>query len=83
MFRSGEPARIIRANQQSGRNPSGAKAKQLCLDDASAASCHEISSEKVKHRAERRAQNETFASVPSLLQGHAPIDSLCGVYLAV
>ena len=35
---------------------------------------YEISSEKVKHRAERRAQNETFALVPSFLQGYTSID---------
>jgi len=37
---------------------------------------YEISSEKVEHRAERQAQNETFAPVPSFLQGHTPIDTL-------
>jgi hypothetical protein len=36
----------------------------------------EISSEKVKHRAERRAQNETFTPVPSFLQGYTSIDRL-------
>jgi hypothetical protein len=38
---------------------------------------YEISSEKVKHRAERRAQNETFAPLPSfdvlVLWGHTSI----------
>ena len=37
---------------------------------------YEITGEKVKHRAERRAQNETFAPVPSFLQGHTSIDTL-------
>jgi hypothetical protein len=35
---------------------------------------YEITGEKVIHRAERRAQNETFALVPSLLQGNTSID---------
>jgi len=35
---------------------------------------YEITGEKVKHRAERRAQNETFAPVPSFLQGHTSIN---------
>jgi hypothetical protein len=34
----------------------------------------EISSEKVKPRAEWRAQNETFEPVPSFLQGHTSIN---------
>jgi len=42
---------------------------------------YEISGEKVKHRAERRAQNETFALVPSLLQGHTSIDRVSRVFL--
>ena len=37
---------------------------------------YEIDSEKVKHRAECRAQNEIFAPVPSFLQGHTSIDSV-------
>jgi len=48
----------------------------LCLEAASGAVAYEISSENVKHRGERRAQNETFAPVPSLLQGAASIDTL-------
>jgi hypothetical protein len=36
-------------------------------------SCSEVSSEKVKHRAECREQNETFAPLPSFLQGHISI----------
>jgi hypothetical protein len=60
---------------QSRCNPSGTKAKQLCLEDASGGVAYEISSEKVKHRAERQAQNETFALVPSFLQGHTSIDA--------
>jgi hypothetical protein len=56
-------------------DPSGTKAKQLCLEAASAANCFAINSEKVKHRAERRAQNETFAPVPSFLQGHTSINT--------
>jgi len=43
----------------------------------------EIICAKVKHRSEHEPDDETFALVPSLLQGRAPIDSLCGVYLAV
>jgi len=35
---------------------------------------YEISSEKVKDCAERRTQNETFAPLPSFLQGHTSID---------
>jgi len=41
----------------------------------------EISSEKVKHRAERRTQNETFAPVPSSLQGHTPIKRVSSRFL--
>jgi len=37
---------------------------------------YEISSEKFKHRAERRAQNEIFAPVPSFLQGYTSIVSV-------
>jgi hypothetical protein len=40
----------------------------------------EISSEKVKHRAERPAQNETFAPVPSFLQGRTSIDRVRQVF---
>ena len=34
---------------------------------------NEISGEKVKHRTEYRTQNETFARVPSFLQGRTSI----------
>jgi hypothetical protein len=34
---------------------------------------YEISSEKFKHRAERRAQDETFAPMPSFLQSYTSI----------
>jgi len=64
-------------------NPSGTKAKQLCLEDASGASCCEISSEKFKHHAEHRAHNETFAPMPSLLQGHTSIDRVSSCFLVV
>ena len=37
---------------------------------------YEISSEKVKHLSERRAQNETLALMPSFLQGHTSITLL-------
>jgi hypothetical protein len=37
---------------------------------------YEIGSEKVKHRAEGRTQIETFAPVPSFLQGRTSIDTL-------
>jgi hypothetical protein len=37
---------------------------------------HEISSEKVAHRAERRAQKETFALVPSFLQSYTSMAAL-------
>jgi len=71
-------------------NPCGTKAqpeadpalaeKQLCLEDAGGACCYEISSEKVKHRAERREYDETFALVPSLgvllLWGRTSIDTV-------
>jgi hypothetical protein len=36
---------------------------------------YEISSEKVKDGAKRQAQNETFALLPSFLQGHTSIDT--------
>jgi hypothetical protein len=39
-----------------------------------AGGAYEISSKKVKHRAERRARYETFAPVPSFLQGHTSIE---------
>jgi hypothetical protein len=42
---------------------------------------YEISSEKVKHRAERRAQNETLAPVPSFLQGHTSINTVSPVFV--
>jgi hypothetical protein len=42
---------------------------------------YEISSEKVKHCAERRAQNETFAPVPSFLHGHTSIDTVSSGFL--
>jgi hypothetical protein len=42
---------------------------------------YETTCEKVKHRAERRAGNETFALVPSLLQGHTSIDRVSRVFL--
>jgi hypothetical protein len=33
------------------------------------------------HRAERRAQNETFAPVPSFLQGHTSINTVSSGFL--
>jgi len=51
----------------------------LCLEGASGRVAYAISSEKVKHRAERRAQDETFALVPSFLQSHTSIDTLSAV----
>jgi hypothetical protein len=63
------------AKMRSRHNPSGTKAKQLCLDDSSGPRSYESRSEKVKHHAEHRAQNETFALVPSFLQDHASIDA--------
>src|SRR6266508_5010715 len=42
---------------------------------------YEISSEKVKDCAERRTQNETFAPLPSFLQGHTSIDRASEVFL--
>jgi hypothetical protein len=46
---------------------------------------YEISSEKVKHRAERGAQNETFAPVPSfnglVLWGHTSITRVSSGFL--
>jgi len=59
---------------RSQRNPSGAKAKQMCLEDANGQVPNEIICEKVMYRAERHSYDETFALVPSLLQGHAAID---------
>jgi hypothetical protein len=46
----------------------------LCLEDASGVSCCEISGENFKHRAERGAQNKTFAPMPSFLQSYTSID---------
>jgi hypothetical protein len=42
---------------------------------------YENSSEKVKHRAERRAQNQTFAPLPSFLQGHTSITTVSSGFL--
>jgi len=39
--------------------------------------------EKFKHRAERRAYDETFALLPSLLQGRTSIDTVLWVSLVV
>jgi hypothetical protein len=47
----------------------------LCLEDASGQGAYESGSEKVKLRAQNLAQNETFALVPSFLQGHTSIDA--------
>ena len=41
----------------------------------------EITCEKFKHRAERREYDETFALLPSLLQGHSSIDRVSYVFL--
>jgi len=67
--------------QRSRCNPSGTKAKQLCLEEATGRLPYEIGGEKVKHRAERRAQNETFAPVPSFLQGYTSIDRVSSGFL--
>jgi hypothetical protein len=48
----------------------------LCLEAASGARGYEINGEKVKRRAERRAQNETFAPLPSFLQGNTSINTV-------
>jgi len=46
---------------------------------------NEIGSEKIKHRAERRAQNETFTPVPSfdvlVLWGHTSINRVSSGFL--
>jgi hypothetical protein len=55
--------------------------KGLCPEDVSGRVAYEISSEKFKHRAERRAQNETFAPLPSFLQDYTSIDTLSSVLL--
>jgi len=57
-------------------DPGGAKAKPLCLEVASGRVRSEITCEKFKHRAERREYDETFALVPSLLQGRTSIDTV-------
>ena len=41
----------------------------------------EMSSEKVKHRAEHRAYDETFAPMPSFLQDHTSIDRVLSFFL--
>jgi hypothetical protein len=51
---------------------SGTKAKQLRRKGASGVA-NEIGGEKLKHRAYRRTENETFALVPSFLQGDTSI----------
>jgi hypothetical protein len=43
---------------------------------------YEITSKKVKHCAERRSQHETFAPVPSSLQGHTSIGTVPPGFLA-
>ena len=64
---------------RSQRNPYGAKAKQLCLEDANGQVANEIICAKVMYRAERRSYDETIALVPSRLQGYAAIDRVsCG-----
>jgi hypothetical protein len=47
---------------------------QSCPDDASGASGCEIGGENFKHRAERGAQNETFAPMPSFRQSYTSIN---------
>jgi len=49
---------------------------QLSLEEASGRVRCEITCGKFKHRAERREYDETFALVPSLLQGRASIDTV-------
>jgi hypothetical protein len=57
----------------------------LCLEDAGGRTAYEISGEKVKPRAERRAQNEIFAPVPSfdvtVPWGHTLIDKVSSGFL--
>jgi hypothetical protein len=53
----------------------------LCLEDASGARGYEISVEKVKRRAARRPQNETFAPLPSFLQDHTSINTVSSGFL--
>jgi hypothetical protein len=53
----------------------------LCLEDFSERVAREISREKVKDRAERRAHNETFTPVPSFLQSHTSIDRVSSGFL--
>jgi len=62
--------RMIRGKAAIELQPFRTKAKQPCLEDASGELPHEGGSERVNHRAECRDQRETFAPVPSFLQGH-------------
>jgi len=55
----------------------------LCLEDAAGRVAYATTSEEFKRRAECRAQHETFALVPSFLQGHASIDTMLCVLLVV
>jgi hypothetical protein len=42
---------------------------------------YETTGEQAKHRAERQTQNETFALMPSLLQGNTSINRVSRVFL--
>jgi hypothetical protein len=59
----------MRIEVQPFRNEGKAVVPQRCRQTFS----HEITSEKVKQRAELQSETETLALLPSLLQGHTSI----------
>jgi hypothetical protein len=52
----------------------------MCTELQAEQAYHEITGGKVNHRAERRAQIETSALVPSLLPGNTSIQRVSGVF---
>ena len=77
----GKPARIIRGKAAIELKPLRNEGKAVVPLRCKWATCHEVSSEKVKHRAERGGKNETFAPVPSFLQGHTSINGVSSGFL--
>jgi len=67
---------LVTMKLRSRCNPSGAKANHLRLEAATGWVSSELTCEKFKHRAERRACDETFTLMPSLLQGSTSIDTV-------
>jgi hypothetical protein len=72
---------IFAVKSRSKYNPSGTKAKQCALKIPAGRVDYEVSSEMVKHRAECRAQNETFALVSWFLQDHTSINRVSAGFL--